>query len=686
MLEKHERSGGAPRLSWESLYELVDRAPFGVVIIDADFRIALINAASQEHAFRNVRPAVGRDLGEAMRILWSEDVAASMISEFRRALETGKPYFSRDFMHPRADSDRVEAHEWELHRIQLPDGRSGVVFYDHDSTHWRTTERDLRRSEAWLRGQKEALEASVNGATLETALGVLVRSALEHLGGDARAAFYCVTPDGAALNHVVGMGEAYARAVADFPVGPDSIACGLAAQTGKPVVYTDVLLEPTWEPFLPLAREFDYRACWCFPLQTPGGKVVGTFAVYSRRPREMKPQDMEVAAALTQAAAIIMARHQAAQERAQAERTLREDNRRKDEFLAMLAHELRNPLAAIRSGSQVLLHADDANAVHSAAQILDRQVEHMVRQVDDLLDASRINRNRIELRKAHVELAPIALDAVEANRPLLEALGHELTVTLPSDPILVDGDPVRLAQVVGNLLNNACKFTEQGGRIGISVESEDSQAVIRVRDTGIGIAPADLARIFEMFAQVERPLERARDGLGVGLALVRNLVEMHGGSVEARSDGVGRGAEFVVRLPVLTGARPLRSRGLPGVSTAAAAPRRVLVVDDNRDSADVLAMLLRHMGHEVETAYDGNEALERAATFEADFILLDIGMPALNGYDAARTLRAHRPQGLTLVAVTGWGQDEDRRRSREAGFDAHLIKPVDLHALTQLLS
>ncbi len=374
-------------------------------------------------------------------------------------------------------------------------------------------------------------------------------------------------------------------------------------------------------------------------------------------------------------------------QRTSAEQALREADRRKDEFLAMLAHELRNPLAAIRNAVQILLQKDiDAQTVRSAAEILDRQVEHTVRQVDDLLDVSRISRGTIELRKERTEVAPVVNHAVETIGPLSESLGHEITVTLPPKPLYVSGDPVRLAQVVGNLLNNACKFTDRGGRIWLTVEEDGDQAMVRVRDTGIGLGADQLGGIFELFAQVDTSLERARDGLGLGLTLVKNLVEMHNGTVEARSAGLGQGSEFVVRLPLLRGRPSAPPRQPSSVKPVATLPRRILVVDDNRDSANSLAMLLKLLGHTVDTAHDGLEAVEKAVTYRADVILLDIGMPRLNGYDTARRIREQHQKGLKLVALTGWGQEDDRRRSGEAGFDAHLVKPVDLAALRQLLA
>lgn len=365
---------------------------------------------------------------------------------------------------------------------------------------------------------------------------------------------------------------------------------------------------------------------------------------------------------------------------------LSEADHRKDEFLAMLAHELRSPLAPISNAVQVLRRAGtDGAAVRSASEMLDRQVGQMARLVDDLLDMGRITRGRIELRRERLELAPILNQAVESARALYRAMGHELTVTLPMEAVYVDADPVRLAQVVGNLLNNACKFTDRGGHIWLTVEREGGQAVIRVRDNGIGIAPDQLPRLFGMFTQVDTSLERSRDGLGIGLTLVKTLVEMHRGTVEARSEGLGCGSEFVVRLPVVAN----EPRGAASVATAGspATGRRVLIVDDNQDGADSLAMMLQLAGHETETAHDGLQAVATAERFRPHAMLLDIGLPKLNGYEVCRRVR-EQPwgKGMLLVAVTGWGQEADRQRSKEAGFDAHVVKPVAADVLMNLLA
>jgi PAS domain S-box-containing protein len=365
---------------------------------------------------------------------------------------------------------------------------------------------------------------------------------------------------------------------------------------------------------------------------------------------------------------------------------LSEADRRKDEFLATLAHELRSPLAPISNAVQVLRMAGaDRASVQAASEMLERQVGQMAHLVDDLLDMSRITHGRIELRRERIELAPVLNQAVEAARALYREMGHELTVTLPLEAVFVDADPTRLTQVVGNLLNNACKFTEKGGHVRLKVERHDGYAVISVRDDGIGIAPEQLSRVFGMFSQVDTSLERSRGGLGIGLTLVRTLVEMHGGTIEARSEGLGHGSEFVVRLPTAVDA----PRPVPAVPSAAAPAngRRVLIVDDNADGAESLAMMLRFAGHETEIAHDGLQAVAAADRFRPDAMLLDIGLPGLNGYEVCRRIRS-RPWGgdLLMVAVTGWGQDEDRQRSKEAGFDTHVVKPVDPTAIMKMLA
>lgn len=375
-------------------------------------------------------------------------------------------------------------------------------------------------------------------------------------------------------------------------------------------------------------------------------------------------------------------------ERRQAEHDLREADRRKDEFIATLAHELRNPLAPIRNSLHIVRMAGIQDpAVQRVAAMMERQVRHMVRMVDDLLEVSRISRGKIELRRERVPLGAVLRSAVDTSRPLIEAGGHDLQLQLPEDSVEVDGDPVRLAQVFANLLNNSAKYTPVGGRIEVNVTVAEGAAQICVKDDGEGIPPGMLDKVFNMFTQVDAG-NRAQGGLGIGLTLARTLVHLHGGTIEARSEGRGKGCEFLIRLP-------LAVAETPQAASPSAAPsrqgngklRRVLVVDDNHDAADSLGMLLQFLGAETMTVHDGRACLDAVQTFKPAVVLLDLGMPGMSGLEVARRLR--EDPGLretTLVALTGWGQREDRRRTQEAGFDYHLVKPADLSTLQSILS
>lgn len=668
----------------------------------------------------------------------------------------------------------------------------------------------------WLRSQCDACETALAGAPLKDSLGALASAMTRAMGGDARAAFYLL--ENGSLHHIVGMGDAYAAAAGGFNVGPESFACGLALHRREPILDDDVTGDERWRPWLWLAERFDYRACWSFPIFSASGKPVGALAVYSRQPRKAMEGEIELASLLSRSAAIIIARHQEATARKEAEESLRkseeltrqilqalpaqivvldhrgrirfanhawekfaaesgasgapsvgvgadyleacrhpaahgdrlarmalegilsvmqgrqaqyvmeypcdspserrwfqmtvsplgvagedgvvvahmniterkraeealcEADRRKDEFLATLAHELRNPLSPIHNAVHILKRT----SAHEAPllDLIERQTRHLVRLVDDLLEVSRITRGQIELRKENLAADVVVRQALECCRPLIDKKRHRLITRLPAEPLWIFGDPVRLVQIMSNLVNNAAKYTPPGGVIEVEAARQGDEAIFCVRDNGMGVAPKMLPRLFELFMQIDAGAAHSEGGLGIGLALVRKLVEMHGGRVEARSEGIGRGSEFRVHLP-LTKAPPETSREGSGVVKTEAG-RRILVVDDVRDLADSLAMVLETSGAVVRVAYDGPAALELFAAFEPDAVLMDLGMPEMDGYETARRLR-RLPGGenVMLVALTGWGQDEDRRRAEEAGFDKHLVKPVDVEALESLLA
>jgi PAS domain S-box-containing protein len=367
--------------------------------------------------------------------------------------------------------------------------------------------------------------------------------------------------------------------------------------------------------------------------------------------------------------------------RKRAEAALRDNNRRKEEFLAILSHELRNPLAPLASVSRLLLQNPSPEQVRWAGQLMERQVRHMARLIDDLMDVSRINSGKIVLQKKTIDLGQTIAAAVESTRPLIESLRHLLSIALPPGPILLEADPERLQQVFANLLNNAAKYTDAGGRIRIQVELREQAVCVAIRDSGIGIPADQLRHIFDLYIQADQGLTRSRGGLGVGLTLARKLVELHGGSLSAASAGPGQGSEFTVRLPLQAQApAPAPAPGSIGASPGGPR-RRILVVDDNRDATDAMTFLLRQEGHEVAAAYDGAEALALARTFHPEVALLDLGLPRLDGNSLALRLRERFGSGIRLIAATGWSQSKEQR----SVFDCHLVKPVEIEALLKLL-
>jgi signal transduction histidine kinase/CheY-like chemotaxis protein/uncharacterized membrane protein len=466
-------------------------------------------------------------------------------------------------------------------------------------------------------------------------------------------------------------------------------ACALAVASGQRVAIENTDTEPGFEHFRALARELGFRAVHSAPLVAHSGEVVGALSLSFPAPRNPSRREIDQLDLLARKAALYLQRATADEGRRQSESRLREADRRKDEFLAVLAHELRNPLAPIRNAVGFLqIKGTNDPDLANARDLIGRQVQHMVRLVDDLLDVSRVTLGQIQLQKEIVSLGLALTNAVEASRPLLDAAEHRLCVALPAEPVYVEADVTRLAQIFQNLLNNAAKYTPPGGNIEVTASAQAGRVRVTVRDNGIGLHPAMLERVFEMFTQVDRSGALTQGGLGIGLSLAQQLAHMHGGHIEARSAGEGLGSEFTVTLP--TRAAP-EAQVLPQVASAAAArvaaQRRVLVVDDNVDAAESLRLVMEMHGHAVRSAFDGETALGIAAEFRPDIVFLDLGMPHMDGFAVCRRLRGESwGREVVLVALTGWGQDGDRERTAQAGFDHHVVKPADPVIVQQLIA
>jgi len=662
---------------------IVDTALDCIITIDREGKVVEFNPAA-ERTFRYRRADVlGRDIAEVIVPPTLRERHSRGLAHY---LATGEgPILDKriELTALRADGREFPV-ELAITRISA-EGPLLFTAYLRDITERKRGEQAAR----FLADASKSLAALVDyGSTMQKVARLAVPSfadwcaveLLEPDGSLRRVAVAHADPSKVELAHEVS------RRNPPDPAAPQGVRYIL--RTGKPELIseiTDALLVETVkdEELLRMVRELGLKSWLAVPLQIRGKTVGAVTFVAAESGRRFDATDLAVAEDLAHRAGIAM-------ENARLYGEVREADRRKDEFLAMLAHELRNPLAPIRNALHIMKQAGaDAAVLARVREMMERQVQHMTRMVDDLLDVSRITRGKIELRKEIVGLASVVKRTVEATRPLIEDRQQTLTMDLPPDLVRLEADPTRLEQVLANLLNNAAKYTDHGGRIGLSARQEGGELVLRVRDTGVGIAPDMLARIFEPFVQADRVLHKSQGGLGIGLTMVRRLVEMHGGSVTAHSEGPGKGSEFVVRLPALSSnsSIPGATAGAGGEPVRAASQRRILVVDDNVDAAESLALLLRLEGHNVRVAHDGPAALAAVESEPPDLVFLDIGMPVMNGYDVARRLR-QRPglESLVLVAMTGWGQEEDRRRSQEAGFDHHLIKPVEPGALYKLLA
>jgi signal transduction histidine kinase len=610
----------------------------------------------------------------------------AVMARWKLSIASGQPF---DMVFPLRGADGV--YRPFLTRVNPLRGADGSLQY------WFGTNTDISE-------QKQAEDALRQQARANEALYRVSRSlAAEH---DLQKIVQTVTDEATALtdaqfgaffyNAVGERGEEYTlftisgmprEAFAEFPMPRNTAIFEPTFRGQRPVRLHDVTEDPRFGKNAPYQGlppgHLPVRSYMAVPVASRTGAVLGGLFFAHEQPGVFneRHEHMVVSIAAQAAVAIDNARLYA---------ELREADRRKDEFLATLAHELRNPLAPIRNSLEIMSSpAADAELLDRSRQTMARQMQHLVRLVDDLLDVSRVMRGKIELRKQRVSVAAIITHAVETAQPVIESQQHELMVEQPSLPPEVEVDELRIAQVLSNLLTNAAKYTPRGGRIWLSFSEEANWAVLRVSDTGIGIAREMLPKVFDLFMQVDNSVGRSQGGLGIGLTLVRSLIEMHGGQVEATSGGVGQGSEFIVKLPKAANTSSQEPAAQPStLASAVASPkRRILVVDDNADAADSLAMLLKLKGNEVFVANDGATALALATERQPAIIILDLGMPVMDGYEVARRLRTEQTVNVAvLAALTGWGQEEDRRRSLEAGFDIHLVKPVDPAALDKLLN
>jgi len=552
----------------------------------------------------------------------------------------------------------------------------------------------LPRPAAVLEGQNRILERIANNASLSEVLESLAWLIESQAPGLACSILLL---EGGRLRHgaAPSLPEAYCRALDGTEIGPAVGSCGTAAFRKQPVIVADIASDPLWAEFCQLALQYGLRACWSTPILSDDGEVLGTFAVYCHEPAAPRPMHWRLLEMATHIAKIAISRHLADDVLKQQAAQLIEANQRKDEFIALLAHELRNPISPIVTALELIrLRGDDPATVAKYRAMMERQVRHLTRLIDDLLDISRITQGKIELKRERCSIEMLVTRAVEQVTPLIQQLRHRLHLRLPAVPLEIDADPIRMAQVLANLINNAAKYSPPGGDIYVSAVRHGDMAMIGVRDNGIGMTPETLSRAFELFAQADRSSGRTQGGLGIGLTLVRRIVEMHGGQVETASAGLSKGSELTVRLPALAERGPGEASERPPTAeegrempVGAMLGERILLVDDNVDAAESLAEAIEGAGAQVAVAHDGETALVLAQRWRPRTVLLDISLPGIDGYEVARRLRADRSlSGLRLIALTGYDERIGPLPPRERGFDAHLVKPTTLARIAEALA
>ncbi len=649
------------------LQAVADSVPALISYVDRDFRYRLANrtyeawfgAPRASFEGRPVREMLGDRVWQTLRPHAERALAGAEVTfETKAAFHDGSRRWLSVTYRPDVGEDGA---------VQ------GYVGHATDVTASKRTEAALSRRNERLGLLWEAAAVLLSTDEPRDMLHHLFHSIAPHFGLDTYISYMMSeSGDGLALESCSGVSESDLHRIRRLPLGEG--VCGRAAIERRPLVVEEV--QRSDEHAVRFVKALGLDMYVCHPL-VAGERLLGTLSFGSRTRARLDTDELDFLRTVAHYVTL-------AYERLRLLAQLRDADRRKDEFLSLLAHELRNPLAPVRNGLQLLrMPGASPDMLRKATDMMERQISLMVRLIDDLLDVSRITRGKVELRLERVELKTVIMQGVEIARPHLDSMGQQITVTVPGDPVWLEADPLRLAQVVSNLLNNACKFTERGGRVWVTAERRGGEALISVRDTGIGIPPDKLHAIFDMFVQADPSAARRHSGLGLGLTLVKSLVEMHRGTVTAHSEGVNRGAEFIVTLPAAE-RQPEPATTIKQESQHMAS-RRILVIDDSADSAESLGMLLTMMGHEVRTSLGGHEALAVATEFRPQLVMCDIGMPGMSGFELAPRLRDELGSDARLVALTGYGSDEDRRRTRDAGFDAHLVKPVDFEALRRLL-
>ena len=664
--------------------ELVDALPAAIYTTDADGHVTSFNKACV--TFSGRIPELDTDRWCVTWKLFRPDGSHLPFDEcpMAVALKQGRSISGAEAMAERPDGSRIwfAAHPTPLFD---DDGRLiGGVNMLVDITARKkvelSLERGAREQGALYRFTDRLQRASTDGEIYDAALDAI----LEGLRSD-RAAILLVADDGV-MRFVAsrGLSEAYRAAVEGHSPWE------LTDPNPESVTIPDVAASTLDEGLKSVVADEGIAAVGFVPLMS-GGRLIGKFMIYYDAPHEFQRPDLDLALTIARQLAFAVDRRRSDEERRATSEALREADRRKDEFLATLAHELRNPLGPIHSALPLIQRGQtDGADTGRWLEIVARQTDRLTRLVDDLLDVSRITRGHIELRTERVDMAALVRRAIDAHAEEYDASGLRLERHVPDDPVLVEGDPIRLEQVVSNLLSNAIKYTDPGGTITVTVATADGMLEVGIADSGIGIDPVFLPRIFTLFEQADRALDRSNGGLGIGLTLARQLVELHGGTIRAESAGIGEGSRFTIRLPLAEpGDDAARHGVVGGAMDHADADRRrcrVLVVDDNADYAEVLAELIGHWGHDVRVAHEGLEALRIAEESSPDVVLLDIGLPGLSGYEVGQRLReSPATAGALLVAISGYAQPSDRARSAEAGIDAHIVKPIELQTLEYLL-